>query len=177
MEIETYHPQPPEFLPWDSRFPVVAERVAGLILDAIDGIQIEHVGSTSVPECGGKGVIDLLVLYAPGQLARVRDAVDALGFQKQVEGHLFPEERPMRVGAVRFQEKVYRCHVHLLTDQCEEALRLIRFREELRADARQREEYVRLKKQIIQKQIEDPEEYTDQKGLFFTSASEFPKKS
>lgn len=177
MKIETYEARPPEFLPWDPRFLIVAESLSEFILDAIDGIQVEHVGSTSVRDCGGKGVIDLLVLYPPGQLVRVRDVVDALGFQKQVVGHQFPEERPMRVGTVRLQAKVFRCHVHLLMKGCEEARHLIRFREELRADCGKREEYVRLKKEIIRKEIDDPEEYTEQKALFFSPESEFRKKT
>lgn len=168
MKIETYQSAPPKFLPWDPEFPVVAGKLGALLLNEVEGIEVEHVGSTSVPECGGKGVVDLLVLFRPGELDRVREAVDALGFQKQKGGHLFPEERPMRVGAIEHHGRFYRCHLHLLVSGCEEVERLIRFREDLRAHPGQRQSYMEIKKQIIQKQIDDPEEYTDQKALFFT---------
>lgn len=177
MKIHAYQSEPPQFLPWDSEFPVVAERLSEWILKSIKGIRVEHVGSTSVPDCGGKGVIDLLLLYPEGQLDRVRDAVDTLGFQKQEKGHLFPEDRPMRVGAVRHGRKTYRCHLHLLASGGREAERLLRFREELRQHPDRRLRYMELKKEIIRKQISDPEEYTDQKALFFTSAEDLPKKT
>ena len=37
--------------------------------------------STAVPNCAGKGVIDLMLVYASGELTRTAAAVDALGFQ------------------------------------------------------------------------------------------------
>src|SRR5215207_2109508 len=98
--IGAYQPVPVACHPWDPRAPEVARRVAGLIRRRLPEAMVEHVGSTAVPGCAGKGVIDLLLLYPPGRLAAARDALDALGFQHQGGRHPWPEERPMRVGSM-----------------------------------------------------------------------------
>src|SRR5437899_3256428 len=98
MCILKYSLSPAEFVAYD---PEVAE-VAGLLRGAIQSgearVRVEHIGSTSVPGCGGKGIVDLAVLYPEGLLARARDVLDGLGFQKQDGPEPFPESRPMRVG-------------------------------------------------------------------------------
>jgi GrpB-like predicted nucleotidyltransferase (UPF0157 family) len=42
------------------------------------------VGSTSVPGCAGKGVIDLMVVYPPGHLDDTKAVLADLGFQRQL---------------------------------------------------------------------------------------------
>jgi GrpB-like predicted nucleotidyltransferase (UPF0157 family) len=39
-----------------------------MITSRFPALTVEHVGSTSVPGCSGKGVIDLMVVYPPGLL-------------------------------------------------------------------------------------------------------------
>src|SRR5208337_3066549 len=67
----------------DPRSFEVAKRVADLIESHLPDVRVEHVGSTAVPGCAGKGVVDLMILYPPGQLPEVREGLDALGFQRQ----------------------------------------------------------------------------------------------
>jgi hypothetical protein len=84
----------------DPRASRVAERVGRLIVSRLPGVVVEHIGSTAVAGCAGKGVIDLMVLYKPGRLAEVTEGLDALGFQRQTGRDPFPEERPMPSGSV-----------------------------------------------------------------------------
>src|SRR5262249_19917402 len=74
-----------------------ANHLIGLIEQAGPWIRAEHIGSTAVPGCAGKGIVDLMALYPARRLAATRDALDSLGFQHQNTGHAFPEDRPMRV--------------------------------------------------------------------------------
>jgi GrpB-like predicted nucleotidyltransferase (UPF0157 family) len=67
-------------LPYDPRTCEVAAQLVDVIHRADRRIEVEHVGSTSVPGCSGKGVIDLAVLYPEGCLSCARDVLDALGF-------------------------------------------------------------------------------------------------
>ena len=46
----------------DPRTFVVANRVVNLIESHLPAVKLEHVGSTSVPGCAGKGVVDLMIL-------------------------------------------------------------------------------------------------------------------
>ena len=79
----------------------VAKQVSATIRSYLPGVTVEHFGSTSVPGCAGKGIVDLMLLYPEGQLAAARDVLDALGFQKQTTRDPFPEDRPMRTGSPR----------------------------------------------------------------------------
>src|SRR5690349_18287190 len=63
--IGRYFYHPAEHQDSDPRAPAVAEAVAGLIRARRPSLVVEHVGSTAIPGCRGKGVIDLAVLY-PG---------------------------------------------------------------------------------------------------------------
>src|SRR5687768_9171580 len=88
------------FQDYDPRAADVAARVAELIRSHMPELTVEHIGSTAVPGCGGKGVVDLMIVYEPGQLEAVKNLLAALGFQHQTHGHRHPEERPMRVGTL-----------------------------------------------------------------------------
>lgn len=51
-----------QYLPYDERSPRVFQLVADLIEHEDDHLAVEHIGSTAVPGCPGKGFIDVLVL-------------------------------------------------------------------------------------------------------------------
>ncbi len=84
------------FADYDPRSAEVARLVAEMIVLRIPGASVEHVGSKSVPGCASKGVVDLLVLYPPGQLEAIKDVLDTLGFQREsrARGH---DKRCMRL--------------------------------------------------------------------------------
>jgi GrpB-like predicted nucleotidyltransferase (UPF0157 family) len=52
----------------------------GLLQTALPGLVIEHVGSTSVPGCEGKGILDLMLLIPVGKLNEVCAVVDGMAF-------------------------------------------------------------------------------------------------
>jgi len=58
-------------------------------------LRVEHIGSTAVPGCGGKGYIDLLLMYPDGHLDAAKAALETLGFRRQSSRDPFPEDRPM----------------------------------------------------------------------------------
>src|SRR4051794_20987782 len=98
----------------DPRAVDVARRVGTLIESNLPGVVVEHVGSTAVPGCAGKGVVDLMVLYPPGRLPAVRDTLDELGFQRQTTRDPFPEGRPMRIGSVDHDGTRFLLHTHVI---------------------------------------------------------------
>src|SRR5438128_1230092 len=83
MRILPYLSIPAEFRAYDPKVTEVARLLGGVIRGVESELQVEHVGSTSVPGCGGKGIVDLAVLYPEGLLARARDVLDGFGFQQQ----------------------------------------------------------------------------------------------
>src|SRR5213592_5112671 len=60
-----------------------AARVAALIEAAAPWAKVEHIGSTAIPGCAGKGIVDLMAMYPTSSLVATRAALDGLGFQRQ----------------------------------------------------------------------------------------------
>jgi GrpB-like predicted nucleotidyltransferase (UPF0157 family)/mannose-6-phosphate isomerase-like protein (cupin superfamily) len=127
---------------------------------------VEHVGSTSVPGCAGKGVVDLMVLYPPGRLAEARGSLDRLGFQRQEGRDPFPEERPMRVGSVGYEGTLFLLHAHVIAADSPEVAVTRAFRDRLRADPGLADAYVARKREILATGVTDPIDYCVAKGNF-----------
>jgi GrpB-like predicted nucleotidyltransferase (UPF0157 family) len=159
----------PAYVEYDYAAPAVAQRVSALIEAASPWVKAEHIGSTAIPGCAGKGIVDLVALYPRGRLEETRQAIDRLGFQHQRAGHEFPEERPMRVGAIEYEGAIYRLHVHIVAAESAEAKALYRFRDVLRMDAKLRDAYQARKRAILQSGTSDPAGYTHAKGEFINA--------
>jgi GrpB-like predicted nucleotidyltransferase (UPF0157 family) len=168
--MSPYFLQPPACLEYDPRAAEVAQRVEQAITRLMPTVTVEHIGSTAVPGCAGKGVVDLMLLYPEGQLEAARDLLDSLGFQRQTVGHLFPESRPMRVGALEHQGNTFRVHVHVIAASSIEVAALRTFRERLRADPQTRAAYVARKRTILADGVTDYKLYTEMKGSFVRQA-------
>ena len=155
------------FRPDDARSPAVAARVAALILARLPaGCAIAHIGSSAIPGCAGKGPIDLLLTYPAGGLAPAREAVDALGFQRHMLPGAFPEERPVRIGAITHDGTPFRLHVHIVAATAPEVAAQLAFRDALRADPALVAEYVALKRAVLNAGITTSSEYSDGKDAF-----------
>jgi GrpB-like predicted nucleotidyltransferase (UPF0157 family) len=152
----------------DPRAAVVARQIGSLIESHLPGVVVEHIGSTSVPVCAGKGIVDLMVLYQDGQLPVVRDVLEQLGFQRQTSRDPFPEERPMRTGSVVHDGTRFRLHVHVIAASSPEVIELRTFRDRLRADPRLVDAYVACKRAIIAGGCTDSVDYSIRKGEFVT---------
>src|SRR5882757_1424526 len=48
---------------WDPRYPSIFRHFLSEISILPEFLSIDHIGSTSVPGCGGKPILDLLALY------------------------------------------------------------------------------------------------------------------
>ncbi|MGH9885385.1 MAG: GrpB family protein [bacterium] len=174
MKIESYTHQLVELLAYDPRFPRVAATLIELVQGAAPELRVEHMGSTAVPECAGKGVVDLMVLYRPGGLAHARDVLAHLGFQHQGGTDPFPESRPMRVGAVTVEGTTYRAHLHVLEEDSAESLELLAFRDRLRSDAALRRAYEDEKRAVLGRGITRGQEYAECKTGFIRGALRLP---
>ena len=150
-----------------STFPVAwSYLVADLIESHLPDVKVEHVGSTSVPGCAGKGVVDLMILYPPGRLPEVKDVLKSLGFQQQTGRDPFPEERPMRIGSIDYDGTRFRLHAHVIPVDSPEVLELRTFRDRLRGESMLLEQYIALKRKIIAEGVTDSLDYSIRKGEF-----------
>jgi GrpB-like predicted nucleotidyltransferase (UPF0157 family) len=157
------------YIAYDPRAIDVAAAVGLLIENVAPWVKVEHIGSTAIPGCAGKGIVDVMVMYPPSRLEATRAAIDALGFQHQKAGHIFPEERPMRVGAMEHGGSRYRLHAHVIVTTSPEVESLRRFRDLLCADSALRDAYQDKKRAIVHSGVREPRAYTQAKGEFISS--------
>lgn len=170
--ILPYEVRPAAVLPWDPRSPDVACRVIALIQPEAPGATIEHIGSTAVPGCDGKGVIDLMVIYPEGQLEVAKQAVDNLGFQRWEAPGAHPDSRPVRIGAIEHDGTIFRIHVHLLAPDSSEVAHQRQFRDRLRADPRLVADYIATKRAIIDQGVTWGPSFGEAKSEFIRQVRE-----
>jgi GrpB-like predicted nucleotidyltransferase (UPF0157 family) len=164
--IGPYESRPVECRDYDPRAANVARLVAATIRDDLPRVQVEHVGSTSVPGCAGKGIVDLMILVPAGEMENVKGILDRLGFQQQTNRDPFPEDRPLRIGSLVHDGEVFLLHVHVIPANSPEVDDLGFFRTCLRADPDLLDAYVARKREIIASGVTDSLEYCRIKGEF-----------
>lgn len=177
LRVDPYTVKPARYFPYDPESPWVAAMVMEAICHREPSLRIDHVGSTAIPGCGGKGIIDLLVSYPEGGLERTRGSLDRLGFQRQGGPEPFPESRPMRVGAVVYRGREYQVHTHVIRNGDQQALDLIKFRNRLRGDNTLVRAYQVEKLSILSRGLTVCTEYSKAKTDFIRmvlAAGEFP---
>lgn len=144
----------------------VAGQIAALIRSYLPQMGVEHVGSTAVPGCAGKGIVDLMIPVSVGDMESVKELLDRLGFQRQTTADAFPEDRPMRVGAWTHDGETFLVHVHVIPAESSEVDAMRFFRACLRADLELVKAYVAKKREIISDGVTDSAEYCRIKGEF-----------
>ena len=141
-----------------------------LIAERLPDTEIEHVGSSSVPGCAGKGTLDLVIPYRDDtHLAAINDALFALGFGRQRNRDPFPETRPMRIGAIDHDGGTFLLHVHVVPESGSETTELRSFRDRLRADPSLVAVYVAAKRAILDAGVRDGDDYAEKKGAFIVA--------
>lgn len=164
--ILPYEIQPAAYRPYDPRAPHIAEIVKRLIEAEMPGVEVEHIGSTAIPGCDGKGVVDLMMLYEPGNLAAARAATERLGFVRFSAPDAHPESRPVMLGAIAHDGTLFRLHVHIIANDAEEVIRQRLFRDRLRSDRSLVEAYMEKKREILERGITHGPSYADEKTAF-----------
>ena len=140
--IGPYASRPAECRDYDSRTAAVARQIVALVSTHLPQVHAEHVGSTAVPGCGGKGIVDLLIPVPDGEMAKVKELLDRLGFQRQTGLDPFPEDRPMRVGSWEHDGETFLLHVHAIPASSPEVEEMRFFRACMRADPELMKAYV-----------------------------------
>ena len=168
--ILPYPRQPVECLEYDPRAPQAAQFVIELIQSRISKVTVEHIGSTAVPGCAGRGVIDLMILYSSELVDPILAGLDALGFQWVQRANNLPDEWPKGAGAIEYEGDLFRLHIHVQPIDHPSVAEKRTFRDRLCADAKFRAEYMARKKEIIEAGTTDPIAYTSAKAGFVQRA-------
>jgi GrpB-like predicted nucleotidyltransferase (UPF0157 family) len=149
----------------DPRAADIARQISAIIALHLPSVRAEHVGSTSVPSCGGRGIIDLLIACPEGDVKNVDLLLRQLGFGQGGEP-LFPPHPPAYRGAWLDSGKPFFLNVHVLPTGAAEVDSIRFLRSCLRADAELARAYVQHKRAIISSGVTDEAEYCRQKAAF-----------
>jgi GrpB-like predicted nucleotidyltransferase (UPF0157 family) len=140
---------------WPRLFEREAERIRGAL--GPKALEIEHVGSTSVPGLAAKPVIDILLVVTD---TRDEDAyvpvLEAAGYVLRIREPDWFEHR-------LFKGPDTNVNVHTFSAGCEEVERMLAFRDWLRTHDDDRELYQRSKRKLAGQQWKYVQNYADAK--------------
>lgn len=166
MKILKYEKTEAKFQPWSEEYFAVAQALIDFI--CTKEFDIIHIGSTSAM-VGGKGIIDLSILYENGDLQKAVKYIKSLGFQDQKSDNPFPKERPRKDGCVIYNDKKYNIHMHVILKGSIEHRKQIKYKEFMLSNPLAREQYEKSKIAILDRGITDLEAYGKEKSPFVKS--------
>jgi len=145
--------------PYDPRWPAWYEQLALRIRRALGHtvVRIEHAGSTSVPGLTAKPVIDIVL--------EVPDSTDESAFVPQLEheGFVLRAREPEWFEHRLLKHGDPACNLHVFSAGCEEADRMLRFRDHLRTNAEDRTLYAGTKRELAARDWRYLQQYADAK--------------
>ncbi len=153
-----------EIVPYDSAWPAVFRSEAARIAPAFGGslLAIEHVGSTAVPGLAAKPIVDMMPLIRSiAEVDEVNTGMTALGYVAKGEYGLAG-----RRYFVREENGVRLIHVHAFEADNGDAIRMLDFRDYLRAHPADAEAYAALKRALAAKYPDDSLTYNEAKTDF-----------
>jgi len=163
--IGPYKKPQASFQPYDHRAPHVANHLMKLAESYLPKVTIEHIGSTAITGCPGKGIIDLMALYPKGHLNVVKQLFLAMGFQRQGKEfkNRFPDTRPVVMGTFEYEKTSFLVYVHVINEDSYEAVRFRIFRDRLDSDTELLSAYIAEKKRILSEGVTDTDDYAEMK--------------
>ena len=145
---------------WPRWFERAAEQIRAALGDKV--LQLDHVGSTSVPSLAAKPLIDINLVVAD---TTDEDAyvppLEAIGYELRVREPDWFEHRLLR----GYDPPV---NLHVFPQGCEEVERMLRFRDRLRTHPEDRELYERTKRELAAQEWKYVQNYADAKSAVVT---------
>lgn len=137
---------------WPDRFEKHAQRIRAALGAAV--IQVEHIGSTAVPGLAAKPIVDILLVvqdssFEPDYLP----ALEQAGYQLRVREPDWHEHRMLRTPDRDTQ-------IHIFSTGCPEISRHLIFRDRLRENAADRDEYEQTKRALAGQEWTDTNAYS-----------------
>lgn len=153
------HNAPITLIEYDPSWPELFEREANRIRTSLGSkaLQVEHVGSTSVPGLCAKPIIDLLLVVADSaDEPSYVPALEAAGYKLRVREPDWFEHR-------LFKGPDIDINLHVFSAGASEIGRMVRFRDWLRANDSDRDNYARVKRSLGQQRWRHVQHYADAK--------------
>jgi len=133
-------------------------------------IAIEHVGSTAVPNLGGKGIIDIAIAVPKEEMAHAVEILQKLGYEYR-PAYSTPDRFYFVTHLPDTEEGSRRYHIHLTYPLSKDWKELLSFRDYLRTHPEALEEYANLKKHAASIANQDGKQYRKLKEPIFKKFS------
>jgi GrpB-like predicted nucleotidyltransferase (UPF0157 family) len=141
---------------WAARFEAEAAHIRSALGNR--GLQVEHIGSTSVPGLAAKPIVDVCVVVTDSSDEESYvPALEAAGYELRAREPDWHEHRMLRTPARDV-------HVHVFSKGSTEVDRQLAFRDHLRKDARDRALYEETKRQLASQDWPTMQHYADAKS-------------
>ncbi len=148
-----------EVVDYDPEWPRLFEREADRIRAVLGkrAVQLEHVGSTSVPGLAAKPIIDIMLV--------VPDSGDELAYVPDLEaaGYVLVIREAERQQHRVFKGPDTNVNLHVYSPGSPEIERYLIFRDRLRSDPADRERYQRVKRELARRDWRYVQQYADAK--------------
>ena len=149
--LKDYNPQ------WPEVFRREADRIRVVL--GCQALQIEHIGSTSVPTLAAKPIIDILLVVADSSDESAYVAIlESAGYFLRIREPNWHEHR-------MFKGPGADINLHVFSSGCPEIHRILTLRDRLRSDPVDRELYERTKRSLAQMDWKDVQDYADAKTV------------
>jgi GrpB-like predicted nucleotidyltransferase (UPF0157 family) len=155
---------------YDPEWPRMFELEKLRLQNALGGqiLDIQHVGSTAVPGCTAKPILDILIAVESFEAAfACVPLIEGLGYEFRGElgiprRHYFVKRDPRSTH-----------HIHMFEPTSPDYVATLIFRDYLRTHPEAVEQYVALKQRLAEQYPQDREAYTDGKTEFVTKVCEW----
>lgn len=154
-----------EIMPFNEQWKHLFNREKNVILKNIQDliVDIQHVGSTAVPELEAKPIIDIAILI------ETKSIIPTISNRMQSIGYIDRGNRDQGGGYLLVKElepEVRFIHLHIVEKGDPRWNNYLYFRDTLRSNEKIRERYSNLKKGLIKKHAADRKGYTAGKNNF-----------
>src|SRR3989338_118462 len=126
--------------------------------------KIEHIGSTAIPDLGGKGILDIVVGVSKSKIVVAKKRLNKAGYEFR-EKASYPERLFFRRDYL-YKNRKRRVHIHLTRFNSNDWKELIGFRDYLLKNPDTIEQYVQIKREGVKKAHGDGEKYRKHKEKF-----------
>ncbi|NGX35646.1 MAG: hypothetical protein K1000chlam1_00476 [Candidatus Anoxychlamydiales bacterium] len=137
-------------------------------------VTIEHIGSTPVPNLGGKDILDIMIAADQKAFTKIKEKLEKEGFKflrtASVKDRLFLKK------TILFKEQKKWVHIHISKIDSKIYKDLIFFRDYLKKHPSALKEYVKIKKEALNKAKENGEVYRKHKTDFIEDILKRSKK-
>ncbi|MCO8286417.1 GrpB family protein [Tetragenococcus halophilus] len=149
IELIDYNPK------WVDLFGKEARRIKSILGNKV--LQLEHVGSTSVPDLCAKPIIDILLVVADSSYeSSYVPVLESAGYTLRIREPEWYEHR-------LFKGPDTDINLHVFSEGALEIDKMLRFRDWLRTNREDREKYAKVKRELAQNTWENVQDYADAK--------------